>query len=514
MSIEERKISMISKSTALNPNAEEFVPSSLRSFSDSSKKSDATMIVSGSSKESSTDKPESILRSNSDEEAHQYWQQQLPDDITPDFKVLGQDESPGPDSLSLTGLSINDGIDTSIFSPNQTLGVQHHASPFIRDKLNTRPKINLSGPTYMDERSQAAILSPTAGSMSPNAAPWVKNLRNGGHYNTSRRDATASHYNGDSSIGASLHNLTDAYHGSRRSLSTTMDIMSQLESKVDGRLNQNLRSLSFGNSSPPSPASYAQNGLGNYSNEAFGLPNSPYRSHSAILADDIVSPSAGREHISLDVPRGRYKTTSLPVPGLGSSRGSQVLGGPYNGNHDMISTNTLQNMAGIQTGAAWLETDAAANTYLESKDEVHDFASLRHAVLEQDRQAFLMGNNPLAKDLTLKELYSIQSRLAQEKARETTYRQRFQIPELQGLIQEQNPPIDLCGLHISEAMHVLNYELNNRRKIVRSTGRRLQAMIISSARTPARLTAAVEQYLMEHGLQYTQAQPGLFRVLL
>ena len=199
MSIEERKISMISKSTALNPNAEEFVPSSLRSVNDSSKRSDATMVVSGPSKESSTDKPESILRSNSDEEAHQYWQQQLPDDITPDFKVLGQDESTGPESLSLTGLSINDGIGTSIFSPNQTLSVQHRASPFIRDKLSTRPKINLSGPTYMDERSQATILSPTAGSMSPNAAPWVKTMRNGGHYNTSRRDA--SHYNGDSSIG-------------------------------------------------------------------------------------------------------------------------------------------------------------------------------------------------------------------------------------------------------------------------------------------------------------------------
>ena len=91
---------------------------------------------------------------------------------------------------------------------------------------------------------------------------------------------------------------------------------------------------------------------------------------------------------------------------------------------------------------------------------------------------------------------------------------RFQMPELQGLIQEQNPPIDLCGLHVSEAIHVLNYELNNRRKIVRSTGRRLQAMIISSACTPARLTNTVEQYLMEHGLQYTQVQPGLFRVLL
>jgi len=53
--------------------------------------------------------------------------------------------------------------------------------------------------------------------------------------------------------------------------------------------------------------------------------------------------------------------TSLPVPGLGSSRGSQLLGGSYNGNHDMISTNTLQNMAGIQTGPAWLESDAAGS---------------------------------------------------------------------------------------------------------------------------------------------------------
>lgn len=202
MSIEEKKLSVISKSTALNPNAEEFVPSSLRSISDASKRSDATMVVSGPSKDSSTDKPESILRSNSDEEAHQYWQQQLPDDITPDFKVLGQDESSGPDSLSLTGLSINDGIGASIFTPNQTLSMQHRASPFIRDKLSTRPKINLSGPTYMDERSQATILSPTAGSMSPNAAPWMKTVRNGGHYNTSRRDD--SHYNGDSIIGDDL----------------------------------------------------------------------------------------------------------------------------------------------------------------------------------------------------------------------------------------------------------------------------------------------------------------------
>ncbi|KAG8073697.1 hypothetical protein GUJ93_ZPchr0006g44014 [Zizania palustris] len=514
MSIEERTLSLINKATALNPNAEEFVPSSLRSVNDVSNRSDTARIsVSGSSKDTSADQPEPAIPSNPDEEARRYWQEQLPDDITPDFKVLEQDETAGLDNLSLTGLSINDSIGASIFSPNQASSLQHRSSPFIRDTLSTRSKIEFPGPTYIEEQLRATILSPTASTMNPTAAPWVKTVRNGGQYNTNRRDA--SHYNGDSTIGSPVQNLTDAYYGNRRSFSSTMDIMSQLENRADGRLNQNLRSLSFGHSSPPSPAPYGQNGLVNYNKEAFGLANNTYRSHSAILTDDIVSPSAGREHISLDAPRGRFKTTNMPVSGLGSSRGSQLMGSSYNGNNDMVSNNTLQNIAGVQTGPAWLETDTAANMFLESKDEVHDFASLRHTLLEQqDRQTFLTGGNPLAKELNIKELYNIQSRLAQEKARETIYRQRLQMPEFQALAQEQNTPIDLCGLHVSEAIHVLNYELNNRRKIARSTGRRFQVIIISSTRTPARVTATVEQYLQEHGLQYTQAQPGLFRVLL
>ncbi|KAG8097102.1 hypothetical protein GUJ93_ZPchr0013g37429 [Zizania palustris] len=483
MSIEERTLSLVNKATALNPNAEEFVPSSLRSVSDVSNRSGTAKIsVLGSSKGTSAGQPEPAIPSNPDDEAHRYWQEQLPDDITPDFKVLEQDESAGLDNLSLTGLGT----------------------------LSTRSKIEFPVPTYVEEQSRATMMSPTASTMNPTAAPWVKTIRNGGQYNTNRRDA--GHYNGDSTIGAPVQNLTDAYYGSRRSFSSTMDIMSQLENKVDGQLNQNLRSLSFGHSSPPSPASYGQNGLVNYNKEDFGPANNTCRSHSAILTDDIVSPLAGREHVSLDAPRGKYKTTNLPVSGLGSSRGSQLMGSSYNGNHDMVSNNTLQNIAGVQTGPAWLETDTAANMFLESKDEVHDFASLRHALLEQ--ADFLTGGNPLAKELNIKELYNIQNRLAQEKARETLYRQRLQMPECQGLVQEQNTPIDLCGLHASEAIHVLNYELNNRRKIARSTGRRLQVIIISSARAPARLTAAVEQYLLEHGLQYTQVQPGLFRVLL
>uniref|UniRef100_A0A287PQQ9 Uncharacterized protein n=1 Tax=Hordeum vulgare subsp. vulgare TaxID=112509 RepID=A0A287PQQ9_HORVV len=356
MSIEERKISLINRTTSLNPNAVEFVPSCLRCVSDASNRSDTTKIpVSESSKEISADQPESVP-SNPDEEAHRYWQQQLPDDITPDFNVLGQDETPGPDSLSLTGLSMNDGFGASLFSPNQTSRMQHHASPFVRDTLSTRGKFEFPG----QEQPQATIMSPTASTMSPTAAPWVKTVRNGGQYGTNRRDA--SHYNGDSSIGSPLQ--SDAYYRNRRSFRSSMDIMTQLENKVDGRLNQNLRSLSFGHSSPSSPVSYAQNGLANYNKEAFGLPNSPYRSHSAILTDDIISPSAGRERLSLDSSRGRYKTTNLPVTSLGSSRGSHLLAGPYNGNHDMISNNTLQNIAGVQTGPTWLDTDATGSVEL------------------------------------------------------------------------------------------------------------------------------------------------------
>jgi hypothetical protein len=52
------------------------------------------MVVSGPSKVSSIDKPKYILQNNSYEEARQYWQQPLPNDITTYFKIMGQDESP------------------------------------------------------------------------------------------------------------------------------------------------------------------------------------------------------------------------------------------------------------------------------------------------------------------------------------------------------------------------------------------------------------------------------------
>lgn len=97
--------------------------------------------------------------------------------------------------------------------------------------------------------------------------------------------------------------------------------------------------------------------------------------------------------------------------------------------------------------------------------------------------------------------------------------------EAQGFGQENlDRPIDLRGLHASEAIHVLNYELSNIKRNIRSTGRRLEVTILvgpgvgnltrGGARTPPRLSGAVEQYLFEHGFRCTQTQPGVLSVMI
>lgn len=82
--------------------------------------------------------------------------------------------------------------------------------------------------------------------------------------------------------------------------------------------------------------------------------------------------------------------------------------------------------------------------------------------------------------------------------------------------------IDLHGLHVSEAIHRLRNELSILRNAARSQDQRLQVYICvgtghhtKGSRTPARLPVAVEQYLLQdEGLDYTEPQPGLLRVVI
>jgi len=96
-----------SKATSLNPNAAEFVPSFIKpSVGSSTVPEVAKSDFRVSSGKTILDRSESSKSNNSDDEAHQFWRKQLPDDIIPDFSSFEKIEQ-GPEELSLAGLSLN-----------------------------------------------------------------------------------------------------------------------------------------------------------------------------------------------------------------------------------------------------------------------------------------------------------------------------------------------------------------------------------------------------------------------
>jgi len=156
--------------------------------------------------------------------------------------------------------------------------------------------------------------------------------------------------------------------------------------------------------------------------------------------------------------------------------------------------------------------------YSESRGEARDFARVRNTCFEQARQAYLVGNKALAKELSMKgQAYNVQMKAAHEKAREAIYRQRNPVSSQRG---GGDHLIDLHGLHVNEAIHILKGELTALKSAARAAGERMQVMVCvgtghhtKGSRT-ARLPIAVEQFLLDEGLQYTQPQAGLLRVMV
>lgn len=161
------RLSAANKVTALNPNAEEFIPFSLRSPSSGS--TSTTLFPSSVTLGKAVlDRSESSVSNNSDEEAHQYWRRRLPDDITPDFKVVGEDDSQGLGSLSLLGLSLHDDSEVTRFTPTGTGYVLNE--PNINGN-NFSEKLRLSGSTYGEDLSSASFLHMST-------KPWDKQILN------------------------------------------------------------------------------------------------------------------------------------------------------------------------------------------------------------------------------------------------------------------------------------------------------------------------------------------------
>ncbi|MBA0806860.1 hypothetical protein Gohar_022705 [Gossypium harknessii] len=117
-------------------------------------------------------------------------------------------------------------------------------------------------------------------------------------------------------------------------------------------------------------------------------------------------------------------------------------------------------------------------------------------------------------------MHNMHMKAAHGKAQESIYHQRNPVP-LENF-RGQERMIDLHGLHVSEALHMLKHELSVLRSTARAADQRLQVYICvgtghhtRGSRTPARLPVAVQRYLLEEeGLDYTEPQPGLLRVVI
>ncbi|XP_030530548.1 polyadenylate-binding protein-interacting protein 7 [Rhodamnia argentea] len=567
----ETKLGSSSKAIALNPNAAEFVPFSLRSPSSvNTGNTDATarFLSSGSSGKPGINRSESSVSNNSDDEAHQFWRRQLPDDITPDFKFMGDDESQGLGGLSLAGLSLHDDSEAARFSTSAGSGyVLNDLQELAPHQLNGHSfteKLRFTGSSLVDNTHSAGFLSmPTK--------PWDKqvvnddqlfgssremNSYNGTSRNTFINDVFAEHGIVDDMDtspldflalhfpGFAADSLAEVYYANGCDLSMTIEMLTQLELQIDGAFTPNLNSktLSAPNLSaidfPALSLSESQSVQQKYAGDDVHQNSMPYRStdkdNLLLFKSSSSFPSRGaidfasavKKMPSQDSNIWKYDRNGSANSNIGSSRNSQGLAGAYNSGHGRgIYGDRLQSRASARSSPVWLETgEAVANMYSELREEARDHARLRNVYLEQARRAYLVGNKALAKELSVKgQLHGMHMKAAHGKAQESIYRQRNPVPmELQGDGRGKERMIDLHGLHVTEAIHMLKNELSMLRTAARAADQRLQVYICvgtghhtRGSRTPARLPVAVQRYLLEEeGLEYSEPQAGLLRVVI
>ncbi|KAB2027531.1 hypothetical protein ES319_D05G038400v1 [Gossypium barbadense] len=568
--ISDAKSNVPSKATTLNPNAAEFVPFSLRSPSSSGSTraaATATFSTSGTVGKAVLDRSGSSVSNNSDDEAHQFWRHQLPDDITPDFKVINEDDSQSmePGSLSLAGLSLHDGSEASRFPASAAggyvFGDQQELLHQYGNGNNLDEKFRYPSSSYGEEPISASFLNLPL-------KPWDEQLvnsdrliGNGGEgqlYDGNSRHAFASDILGEHTNindtemnhvdflasqfpGFAAESLAEVYFANGCDLNLTIEMLTQLELQVDGGFNQNLNSktLSAPNLStmdfPALTVSDGQSGPPKYTGDDLQHSASTYRSSDKdnllMFKTSSSLPSRGaidfasavRKMASQDSGMWKYDRNGSADSTVGSSRSSNGSANSYSAAPGRgVYANRLQTRGSARSAPVWLETgDAVGNLYSELREEARDHARLRNAYFEQARQAFLIGNKALAKELSVKgQMHNMHMKAAHGKAQESIYHQRNPVP-LENF-RGQERMIDLHGLHVSEALHMLKHELSVLRSTARAADQRLQVYICvgtghhtRGSRTPARLPVAVQRYLLEEeGLDYTEPQPGLLRVVI
>ncbi|XVF35249.1 hypothetical protein REPUB_Repub18cG0129300 [Reevesia pubescens] len=400
------------KLTTLNPNAAEFVPFSLRSpyspGSTSAADATARFVTSGTIGKAVLDRSESSVSNNSDEEAHQFWRRQLPDDITPDFKVINEDDSQGigSGSLSLAGLSLHDSSEASRFPASAgggyVFGDQQELLHQYGNGNNFAEKLRYPASSYGEDPTSASFLNLPA-------KPWDKQLvnnvqllgngREGQSYDGNSGHGFVNDMLGEHTImddtemnpvdflasqfpGFAAESLAEVYFANGCDLNLTIEMLTQLELQVDGGFNQNFNSktLSAPNLStldfPALTVSDGQSGPPKYEGDDLHHSANPYRSSekdnmlmfksSSSLASRgaIDFASAVRKMASQDSGMWKYEGNGSSDSTVGSSRSSHGSANTYSAAPGRgVYANRLQTRGSARSAPVWLETgDAVGNT--------------------------------------------------------------------------------------------------------------------------------------------------------
>lgn len=449
----------------LNPNAAEFVPAALKprpnvESSGSNKGSTQTRVF---------NRTDSANSGTSDDESRQYWKDQLPDDIIPDFRIVPQ---AGDDRFDW-----------------------EHA--------------------YMEERG-SGIFSELVGE-----GPMLET----GEV-IDPVDLLVNEF-----PGFAAQSLADILSANGGDLSLTIEMLTQLELQDDIVPVRQLQSqIQTPNLNMMDFPALAGPEFADGTPQSDGDINAQHllRTQRAIGFDDLFT---SRSYASGGGFRGAATDFAAAVRKNSATTGAQWQP-DRNGRIERFSqAEDFRATNGEKLGSfsssrrhsppVWLETgEAVSNMYADLREEARDHARVRNAYFEQARQAYLSGNKALAKELSAKgQWHNGLMKDAHSKAGETIFQQRNLST---GGSSQGTQLLDLHGLHVNEAIPLLKRELAVLRAAARSTQQRQQILICvgtghhtKGSRTPARLPIAVEKFLAEdEHLPYTEQQPGMLRVLL
>ncbi|KAL0311800.1 UNVERIFIED_CONTAM: Polyadenylate-binding protein-interacting protein 7 [Sesamum radiatum] len=468
---------LIAAKATLNPNAAEFVPFALRSpasgISSSGASSKFATSAASTPGKAILDRSESSISNNSDDEAKQYWHHQLPDDITPDFKVMGISDTQGINYLPFSSISLTDVDEGSRYTYSE-------GSSFMLKEQQGLSLHPVNGSSFTEKliypvSSYGEYPSPTG--LQPSLSkPWDKHIltndqllaREEHPYNGNSRhgflaDMSNEHIleNADVSPleflasqfpGFAAESLSEVYFANGGDLNLTIEMLTQLELQVDGGLNQTLNSkaLSTPNLSaldfPALTEKDGQNDLVKFAGADLYQNVGPYR-------------SSGKESTLL------FRSSSS-IPARGATDFASAV---KNWHLKILAYGSLTEMVLLKQALDQVEMHKSPEAHIITArpgafmvidckigDQLTHLLSGLKLEKQLARQAYLIGNKALAKELSIKgQLHNMQMKAAHGKAQESIYRQRN--PDM--LANGRERMIDLHGLHVSEAIHVLKREL-------------------------------------------------------